>query len=278
MDYLEKKDYLAALGEKNNLINPLLFVFFIITVTVVLYFFQYLVVSGTIAENTAIKYFFFDYESPNIYSLFLSNYIHEPQNPLHIRDNVISFVAISTLIGVLYFYLFPRFGIKMPGFFLSGVYLLNFFVVPFSVSSVSYIFREMGTFNDGIRYSIGFSGIVWAFLGFLFFLGAVFCLRVVSRRCEGRMADFRSMISVYFPFLFVIAFLIIFPVFFIIADVNTKNNLYAHLAGFTYGWLIPPLMGSFLLASDTKMRAANFVLIIVSFLLPFLITGFLMVS
>lgn len=276
--FADKTGYFAVLEKKNNYLNIFLFFAFVITVTIVLYLLQYVVLSGIISADTAVKYFFFDYESPNIFSLFLSNYMHEPQNSMHLRENALSFVIISSFIGITYFCFFPKYQIRMPDYFLVSSYLLIFFVVPFSVSSVSYIFRELGAFNDGIRYSVGFSGIVWALLGLLFFLAAVFCLRVVFLRCEGRMEDFRSMIPVYFPFLFIVSFLVIFPVFFIIVDVNTKNNLYAHLAGFTYGWFIPPLLGSFLLSSGRRAKFSNCMLIVVSFLLPFVITGVLLLS
>ncbi|MDD4126399.1 MAG: rhomboid family intramembrane serine protease [Methanomicrobium sp.] len=161
----------------------------------------------------------------------------------------------------------------MPEHFLVFIYTLIFLAVPLSISGVSYVFMKIGAYDENIRYSLGFSGIVWALLGFLFFLAAVFLTRILYLSGSGDVSSRKRYFSYYFYFIFVLSILIFFPVFFIIADMETTINLYAHLAGFTYGWIVPPLLGFYLLSSDKLMKAVNFALIVFLLVMPFLTAG-----
>ena len=263
-------------GKKFDHRGFILYISFVALIVAILYFVQYSLLSGMIPVDIAQNYFYFNYESPNIYSLFLSKFIHNPENPMHLQENVTSFLTISFIIGVLYFYFFPVVKIKMPDYFLPVVYFMIIFLVPFMVSMISYIYREIGVINLDIQYSIGFSGTIWALFGFMFFLSAIFCLKTISLALkDNTQEDFARIISVCLPLILAVALMIILPVFIILVDVNTNKNVYAHLAGFLYGWLIPIISGTFLVSPCWRCRIGSIILIGALFLIPVLITGFL---
>ncbi|WOF17034.1 rhomboid family intramembrane serine protease [Methanoplanus sp. FWC-SCC4] len=247
---------------KINLIHGILFLLMVICVPAILYLLQSFVINGSIPDEIVIKYFILDYDDPNFVSYFLSNYIHNPLNPGHIEDNLRTFILISVVIYGEFFLVFPALDLHMPKKTVPIIYFIFFFLVPFSVSGISVIFRNTGGFADEVKYSLGFSGIVWEFMGFLMFLSSFMFARLITRKICRTSHSEKSVNMEYFPFLFFVAFLIFIPVYIIIFDINSNVNPFAHLAGFSYGWLIPPVVASMLIYGDIRHKVSNIILIL----------------
>jgi hypothetical protein len=251
------------------------YVAFVIILIIILYAIESMVASGMISSEAASDYIILDYDSPNFFSLYLSKYVHSQDNPFHMVNNIASFLVVSVIIGILYFFFYPKIGIMMPEYYLLAVYIQIITVVPFSISIISYIYRQIGVIDEVMRYSVGFSGVVWALTGFMLFLVSLFLLKALSPRLAGHGGDFVRIVSVCLPILFLVSLLVILPVFIIVTDIHTSRNMFAHLAGFAYGWLIPALTGSYFVSSCANCKIANLLYTFLIFSIPFVIAAFL---
>ena len=109
--------------------------------------------------------------------------------------------------------------------------VINFTLVPFVVSAASII--AANTFDPTAIVGYGFSGIIYAFGGYLAYLCRDLMIKKVTATRRMRLPD--KFVSFMIPFAFLVS---------ILADVMTwqGSNFAGHLAGFIVGYLSPMIL------------------------------------
>lgn len=250
-------DLYAVLGEiRAPGIKKRLFLLLVLLFPPLLYLFQSFVFGGMLSRDVVFRYFILDYTQPNMRSMFFANYTHNPLDPWHFNTNIISFIIIGLLIWFFYYHVIPASVALVPKNFLTVNIALFFLAFPFAISGLALFFQRIGSLSEGIRYGIGFSGIVWAFTGMLLFLMIfVMFMEFFSGRIITGSAGLQSIRRTICLILLFIAFAVMSLFFLILADIGTDSNPFAHFAGFALGFIIPPLVVLLLDAKSPLRRA-----------------------
>jgi len=183
-----------------------------------------------------LNYVILTYANPNILSVFLSNYAHA--NTEHLQQNMIAYILTILMIGAIALIAVPhsnrkaggklrcRFGTKT----LVQSTLVFFIVVPFIISGVSIISGPL----LGVPHGVGFSGVSYAFEGFLVYICEILIIRkaqVMWNRGDKKWAVYGAVIGLI---------LIVTPIVFMHPTAN--SNYIAHLTGFVAGFMTPFLI------------------------------------
>jgi hypothetical protein len=226
---------------------------------------QYSVITGTIPVNVTVSYIVLNYSHPNATAMFASNYLHSVWLPEHIVQNVAGYFAILYAAFVLYCIVIPI--LKMHGllsfaypdaaFFLTALVLL--LGLPFAVSGISIYFGRMLSQTG----SWGFSGIVYGFYAYLFFLGILIMydlsLTRMFRRAQSppeteagdQPQDPPTPAGIALSLILITLVAVFSPVFVILNDIgNGTIGVFGHLARFALGFIIAVVV---MLISERKL-------------------------
>lgn len=210
--------------------------FLIFIVPCLLIVMQYIIngiISGAIFPDTSRLIFYANTTNPSTSSLFLTNYVHIDWS--HCLNNIGVYLFSIILIFILEtFWLFPRQNDRTErDFYLS--LLLFFLVFPVSISGVSLIiFRIIG----GVEFA-GFSGIVAAFFGYLWFILYEILLFSERERIQQSNTLIVKIFDIFMVFCFFIPILI-----FIFINHLSYDNLGGHTIGYLLGFF--SLLGMYL--------------------------------
>jgi len=205
---------------------------------------HYAVLRGIKSQYTIFQYVYLNYSSPNMVSVFFSNYAHNLQNVSHLMFNIIYFEIIIIPILILNYYLFPIHAIRFSKKFFKYSCFLTFILGPFIISGLSLYFGRMLNYEIGV----GFSGINWAFAGLLFFL----IISVMFRYLKKNTICGDALITIHAGIV-VISFVMFFPVCVILSSIKYGGtNVFAHMSGYLFGWLTFPMLAFFLEVSERK--------------------------
>lgn len=165
--------------------------------------------------------------SPTLVSMFLSNYAH--LNLLHLLQNMAAFVVIIGAIGWIALVGIPRSDLQYT--FNERVLvqssLVFLLIIPFVVSGASLIIAPF----IGMERIVGFSGVCFAFVGYLIFiLESLLLIKVQA------MKEKKEKRQVVFGYCLILLIIII-PV--AIMNPVTHSNYIGHLAGFLAGITTP---------------------------------------
>jgi membrane associated rhomboid family serine protease len=185
-----------------------------------------------IPEWFSLKYVILTTASPNILSMFLSNYAHRDIG--HLCQNMAVFIII---IGAITWVALR--GVQRTGFeytfdtkTLVRSALVFFLVVPFIVSGISVLAAPAG-----MEKSVGFSGIGFAFVGYLIYILVTLLVRkILIMREKGDTA------RVIFGCILVVAG-ITAPM--AVANMVFQTNYVAHVVGYVCGLLSPVAISFF---------------------------------
>lgn len=217
---------------------------FVVGMTALLVFFQYSILYLIPVEFT-LDYIYLNVTTPNVSSMLLSNYMHNPLDPSHIANNLPTtvFLILATfLVGII---ILPATGCRMPSKFFPMVYLVFFLLLPFPISGISiWAARIMGK-----SWCSGFSGINFALLGLLFFLMLTW-LYITTLQSQNNDA-YRSTFALLSG-TFLLLMIVMTAVFLDLKD--SGINLYGHLGGFMLGLLMPALIGLGIVAEKVQQK------------------------
>ena len=239
-----------------------LFLLLLLLLPPVLYLFQSAVFGGDFSYDFILRNFVLQYSEPTFQSMFFANYTHNPLVPDHIFINVVSFLIFGFFVWFLYYHIIPVPGSFMPKNFLTINLALIFFAFPFAISGIGIFFYRLGGLPESVRFGVGFSGIVWAFTGLLLFL--LFFVLMIELFAAGNFSgsgglqELRKRIALV---IFSVSFGVMSMFFFILEDVGTGSNPFAHFAGFAFGFIIPGLVALFLDAGKPLQRASCIIVI-----------------
>ena len=233
----------------------------LIGLPVILFVIQYAVITATIPVDYTISNLFLNYSHPNATAMFATNYIHDVWNPGHVISNIASIYAIMFATFIVFFIVIPIFQMhnllhfKYPdlSFFSTAAVLL--FGLPFAVSGISIYFGRQLSQTGGW----GFSGIVWGFYAYLFFLGLLIISDTILNRMIQRgtlshpdgevnitnpvLTDPPTTTGIALSLLFLNFVVVIFPIFTILAEIGSKKiGVFGHFAGFALGLFIAVLV------------------------------------
>ena len=214
----------------------------LVVVPLALLSFHLLILGQFISIDTYTEYVALRYAEPNIATIFLSNFAHmRGDNLMHLTQNVISWELTIVAILSLYFvlipalkYKYPDSGIKFDGGLILWSSLAYFVVVPFFVSGVSIIFGNY----LGIYGGLGFSGIAYAFSGYLVYIGS----DIITEKSRLKLAEGNVK---FYQFGMVMAAAIPFWILgtIVLEYLTTPGSgIYGHVTGFLCGLTIPWLI------------------------------------
>lgn len=203
--------------------------------------FNVVVFQNLLPEWFIDNYVILTYASPNGISMFLSNYSHA--TGIHMLENLMSYIITIASIAVVALIAIPYTNKKTPGMncrfgtkTLVQSTCIFFLIVPFVISAIS---SQVGIML-GITGGLGFSGVVFAFEGYLVYIAEVIIIRklqIIWTR--------KNKVIVYFG----IALIVSLPMAFIIGQIITMYtspmahpNYIAHLTGFVIGFMTPFLL------------------------------------
>ncbi|MCQ1537849.1 hypothetical protein FTO68_02455 [Methanocalculus taiwanensis] len=236
----------------------LLYLIFLAVLFSLLLCFQYAIIHVIPVEFT-LRHIYLNVNDPNLTSMFLSNYMHNPLDSSHITNNLYSTYLLIICIFILGTVILPALGSPMPPKFFPATFLVFLLALPFSISGISILSAPV----MGKEWSSGFSGITYAFLGLFFFL----MLSLVYRRVLKRRSDMTSRsMFLLFSGTFLTLTLVICQIF---SELHLGwVNVYAHLGGFLLGLLIPSLMALVLTAQNHRQAAVAGIFIGLTLLTP----------
>ena len=139
---------------------------------VFLLIFQIVVLIGAIPPEYTVSQLVLNYSQPKVTAMFATNYIHNIWSFEHLTGNYGGYCLLLYISFILYFLVIPI--LKMhnvlhfeyPDSAFFGTAIVFLIGLPFAISGISILFGRMLSQTGGW----GFSGIVWAFYGYLFFL------------------------------------------------------------------------------------------------------------
>ena len=241
--------------------------------------FQIFVRAAIIPMDYTVSHLMLNFSQPNVTAMFATNYIHDVWLPEHVLGNSTSYLGILYMTFILYFIIIPilkihnilHFVYSDSAFFGTAVaYLIG---LPIAISGISILFGRM-LFQTG---GWGFSGIVWAFYAYLFFLLLMilydYVLHKISQKSENSRNDITSSHGVSFvtnsvkkptianiaqTLIFINFLIIIVPIYTILIDIsNKKIGVFGHLAGFTLGLFVASLI---MMICEEKRKKGQIVL------------------
>jgi hypothetical protein len=223
----------------------LLYLLFLAGIFGLLSGFQYAIIRIIPIEFT-LRYIYLNVGDPNLLSMFLGNYMHNPLDSSHITNNLYSAYLLIIAIFIVGIIILPALRSPMPPKFFPATFLIFLLALPFSISGISiWSARIMGK-----EWSSGFSGITYAFLGLLFFLMLSLVYRTVL---ESRSESTSQSVFLLLTATCLTLTLAICQIFTELPSGTV--NVYAHLGGLLLGLLIPSLIGLFLTARDHRQKA-----------------------
>ena len=206
--------------------------------------------------------------------MFFSAYVHNVYSFDHLLGNYAGYVIVMVLILLILFMIIPLLKVNkklslnysdQSLFITSAIF---FFLLPFAVAGISIEFGKM--MNQ--QGTWGFSGILWAFSAYFFFLLIRMVYDVVLTKSlettnqenmslghtdgsKPRTSDLMNTGS--FLVILISVFLIIAPIIVILLDIgNEKINVVAHLGGFILGLLISIIVA--LICESNQKRVISF--------------------
>ena len=183
--------------------------------------------SGTLTSNEIFNYYL-NTTHPTPSSFFISNYIHQLNNPNHLFDNISVYWVVIFLILITETIVLPIFCKinKDEKIFYSSL-ILYFIIFPFSISGMSMVIMP---FLDQPGTS-GFSGIISAFLGYFWFL--IYYWYLINRedfllcdRKKTKLMDIILVVALAFPVI------VMGSLYF-----QSNDNFAGHITGFILGML-----------------------------------------
>lgn len=207
--------------------------FCVVTLPLVIMVLQIILIWIIIPADIPPDLVWLSYENPTLSGMFLSSYFHSITDFGHLYANYAGTFIVMTLIGVMYVVVMPAYDIAVTRRFMAGSFLSFFLVLPFWIAGVSLYFHPV--FPEA-RWAVGFSGIVAALLGFAFLLVLRVAYTVMLRnRCAGR--------ETVFTLIAFALFIAIVPSWVMLSEIGGTVNAFAHIAGYSFGLLVPALLG-----------------------------------
>jgi hypothetical protein len=210
-------------------------------VPVAILVFNYCIFEEIIPQWFFDQYIVLTYASPNPISMFLSNYAHA--TGIHMLENLMSYVITIASIAIVAIIAIPYTNKKTPGMgcvfgtkTLVECTCIFFLLVPFLIAIVSII---AGNYL-GIEGGLGFSGVVFAFEGYLVYIAEVIIIRkvqVILHQRDKMLIYFGVALSMVIPLSFVVGQLLT-----MYTNPTVHANYFAHTAGFIAGITIPFLL------------------------------------
>jgi hypothetical protein len=195
-----------------------------------------LIAKSIIPWSVTSKYIYLFYAYPNIFSMYFSNFVHAPtDHGVHLFTNVFAWLLVMALIILVYLYIAPSAKYRISQHIevvspkiLWACTIVNFLLVPFVVSMVSIVAAR--TIDSTAVVGYGFSGIIYAFGGYLAYLCRDLMIKKVQATRRMKFTD--NFIAFMVPFGFLLS---------IVADAMTwqGSNWVGHLAGFVVGYVAP---------------------------------------
>jgi len=252
--------------------------------------FQIFIRAEVIPADYTISHLWLNFSQPNISAMFATNYIHDVWLPEHVFGNSTSYFGIIYLTFILYFIIIPilkihnalHFEYSDVAFFGTAItYLVG---LPIAISGISILFGRMLSQTAGW----GFSGIVWAFNAYLFFLVLIvfydYILHRISERhddsdkgtidpqniqLENNSSKKPTIANVSLTLIFISLVLIFLPIYTILMDIgNKKIGVFVHLAGFTLGLFVAALIMMICEEKKMKNKIGLFVFLLFILILP----------
>lgn len=209
--------------------------------------FQLGLTTGTIPGWFMNHYVILTFADPNIVSMFLSNYAHVNLN--HLISNTVTYIFIMMMIATVALVAIPYNNRKTKGSqcqfgtrTLLWSTLVFFIVVPFIISAVSIIAGPM----NGKTSGVGFSGIVYAFEGYLVYICELIIIRktqVMTAKGHPKWIVFGALIGLM---------LIVSPIL-TTNPLDGESNYVAHLSGFVVGVMTPLLIDMWIRFKQVKI-------------------------
>jgi hypothetical protein len=254
-------------------------VFLVVVFPLLLLVTQYLVLT-TIPPQFTISYLVLNFSQPTVSGMFFSNYIHTVFTINHVLDNYNGYLFVISLLVIVYFFIIPLLkkrhilSLNYPDFAFFATSAVFFLLFPFAGSGMSILFGRM----LGQTGTWGFSGIVWAFLAYFYFLFLMLISDIMISHFNQRSNDTSKEIhdsaiggtqtkrtekptytTLAGSLIFLTALFIILPMYTIFLDIgNKKINVFGHFSGFVLGFLISALV---VLICERKDKRGKIVLI-----------------
>jgi len=260
-----KKDIREILTSINNksLYWKFGLVFLLIVVPLLLLVTQYLVLT-TIPPQFTISCLVLNFSQPTVSGMFFSNYIHTVFTFSHVLDNYYGYLLVISLLVIVYFFIIPLLkkrnilSLNYPDAAFFATSAVFFLLFPFAGSGVSILFGRM----LGQTGTWGFSGIVWAFLAYFYFLFLMLVsdmmishfnqgsdetskeiLESATTGTQTKRTEKPTQTTLAGSLIFLTALFIILPMYTIFLDIgNKKINVFGHFSGFVLGFLISALV------------------------------------
>jgi hypothetical protein len=225
--------------KKKSKIFYLIWFFLFFLVPYLLFKFHEFIVLEKIPIAISIKYFYLSSSDPNFYSMFLANYVHNPRIPEHFLNNFQVYLVVVLCIFILETIVFELIGIEREDGDFSKIVLIFFLIIPFCISGMS-IFIDRIVGGTG---SQGFSGIISAFLGYLFFL--IYYAYSVKIREKEKLFSSQKIFFLNLLTLILLLIPVVFMIYnyyFPLPNSSLKDNLTGHITGYILGFSIPYLL------------------------------------
>lgn len=203
----------------------------------VIVFFDMLTFSRIIPTPIIREYLVLTYKTPNVFSMFFSNFVHA--NLAHMIENMMSYLITMAFIVVVAIVAVPYLNKKNPDLkyrFNTNTLVIStvlfVLVVPFVISMESIV---LGNYI-GVAGGLGFSGIGFAFEGYLVYVmeTLILCrIRLYFRKRDEIMAYNGMFVAATIP-------IVILGMQIIMMYTSTvMANYAAHMVGFALGMMIP---------------------------------------
>jgi len=203
--------------------------------------FNFITFARIIPEDFIRDYIVLTYASPNPVSMFLSNYAHA--NIQHLSENMMSYLITVAFIFAVALVAIPSFNKHTPGVncrfgtkTLVQSTAVFFLIVPFIISTESIL---VGNYL-GIAGGFGFSGVVFAFEGYMVYISEILIIRkiqVVMHRRDKLLAYSGMFLAVMIPLIVVFG-----QIMTMYTTTAFNANYAAHLTGFVVGVVTPFLI------------------------------------
>jgi len=210
-------------------------VIFIVTLPLFIVLLQFILLYVIIPQNIPPDYVLFNFENPTISGMFFSNYIHSISDSGHLQGNYFSTLLCMGIIGVMIYIVMPAFEIRMSRKYIFWVFFCILFISPFIISATSLLFSKA---FENINWSVGFSGITFALLGFGLFL-VLWLIYEIYLRDENS----KNLRKVEFSLVFINFCVCLVPLWILLSEIGGKTNVFAHMIGYSFGLMVPVIIG-----------------------------------
>jgi hypothetical protein len=207
-----------------------------------------LIVKSVLPWSITSQYIYLFYAHPNVFSMYFSNFAHVPNDHgVHLFTNISVWFFVIAMIAAVYIFIAPKAKYEISEkinpvdpVILSRCTLIYFTVVPFMVSAASIVAAQ--TLDPTALVGYGFSGIIFAFGGYLAYLCLDLSEKKITSTRKMRFSD--KAIAFMIPGSFLLA---------IVADAMTfqGSNAVGHLTGFVIGYISPWILDNFVYRWDS---------------------------